>query len=89
MSISTSASVQFIDWLVANYDCDALSWRSESGAIVYTQPGSDLFIDATEDLFDAWESLSWGEQRWMIQEAADQLLSMELARIEGWLRVYA
>jgi hypothetical protein len=77
VSISTSASVQFIDWLVANYDCDSLSWRGESGAIVYMQPGADLFIDATEELFDAWESLTWGEQRWMIQEAADQLLSIE------------
>lgn len=40
-------------------------------------PADFLFDDAAADLSDAWESLSWADQRFCIVSAADQLLEIE------------
>ena len=70
-------SHRFIDWLVASNDYCELAWRNDCGAVVHMLPADFLFDDATADLSDAWESLSWADQRFCILSAADQLLEIE------------
>ena len=70
-------SHRFIDWLVASSRLEDLRWVNRLGATVYAIPRNDFFMGADEDLADAWENLSWADQRFCIVSAADQLLEIE------------
>jgi hypothetical protein len=63
----------FVDWLIDHSKPWDLSWRSESGGLVFVRPSDDLFEGADDELFQAWEDLSWADQRFCIIGAAEQL----------------
>ena len=75
---SITDSYCFIDWLVASARLEDLRWVNSLGATIYAIPRDDLFMGADEDLFDAWEDLSWADQRFCIVDAADWLAEIEL-----------
>jgi hypothetical protein len=70
-------SVRFIDWLVATNDYCDLAWRNDYGDLVRMLPNDWLFDDAKAELSDAWENLSWADQKFCIDSAADQLMEIE------------
>jgi hypothetical protein len=70
-------SVRFIDWLVATNDYSELAWRNDYGDLVHMLPNDWLFDDAKAELSDAWEDLSWADQKFCIVSAADQLMEIE------------
>jgi hypothetical protein len=70
-------SVRFIDWLVATNDYCELAWRNDYGDIVHMLPQDWLFDDAKAELSNAWENLSWADQKFCIVSAADQLMEIE------------
>ena len=70
-------SYRFIDWLVASSRLEDLRWVNRLGATVHAIPRDDLFMGADEDLADAWENLSWADQRFCIVAAADWLAEIE------------
>jgi hypothetical protein len=70
-------SLRFIDWLVAGSDYCDLAWRNECGDLVHMLPADCLFDDAAAELSDAWENLSWADQKFCIVSAADQLMEIE------------
>ena len=70
-------SYRFIDWLVASARLEDLRWVNRLGCIVYATPRDDLFMGVDEDLFDAWEDLSWADQRYCIIGAAEGLAEIE------------
>jgi hypothetical protein len=70
-------SYRFIDWLVASACLENLRWLNRLGVTVYATPSDDLFMGADEELFQAWEDLSWSDQRFCIIGAAEQLAEIE------------
>lgn len=70
-------SYRFIDWLVASARLEDLRWLNRLGVTVYATPSDDLFMGADDELFQAWEDLSWADQRFCIIGAAEQLAEIE------------